>query len=308
MKRPPHDPRNPRSGRRRRGPLRGATRVDSTAVRRRVGRSEILDSARWLTKRDIDICHDVFDHRVLSSIHIRQLHFTNHRVANRRLRTLWQRRVLDRFQPKADTGSAPFHYVLDELGAHHVASARGIDIKNVRDRIREDALLFTRWTFAHRMEVSDFFCTLTWETRRLKDYRRLKWWSERRCLTEWDGLIRPDGFGRLDGRAGICRFLLELDRGTERGTRLPDKLDAYAWFARVTRGETDAVLFLFPSQERELQARSHLVPLADLCVATSTRHLFYRDPLGPVWLPVDGDRRIPLGWLPLTLKRETPNE
>jgi hypothetical protein len=141
------------------------TRVDPTAVRRRVGRFEVLDSARWLTKRDKDICQDLFDHRVLSSIHLRQLYFTHPRIASRRLKLLWERRLLDRFQPKADTGSAPYHYVLDELGAHIIASTRGLDIKKVRDRIRDDALLFTRWTFAHRMETNDFFCTLTSATR-----------------------------------------------------------------------------------------------------------------------------------------------
>ena len=118
-----------------------------------------------MTKRDRDICQDLFDHRVLNSIHLRQLYFTHPRIASRRLKMLWERRLLDRFQPKADTGSAPYHYVLDELGAHIIASTRGLDIKKVRDRIRDDALLFTRWTFAHRMETNDFFCTLTSATR-----------------------------------------------------------------------------------------------------------------------------------------------
>jgi hypothetical protein len=304
----PRDPRKRRSEASTRGRLGGVTRVDSTAVRRRVGRFEVLDSARWLTKRDQDICQDLFDHRVLNSIHLRQLYFTHPRIASRRLKLLWERRLLDRFQPKADTGSAPFHYVLDELGAHVIASTRGLDIKKVRDRIRDDALLFTRWTFAHRMELNDFFCTLTWATRRSAECRRLStWWSEGRCVAEWDGLIRPDGFAQLDGRTDTCRFLLELDRGTERGPRLADKLEAYAWFARVEPDAADAVVFLFPTPEREVAARDRLSAVPDLCVATSTRELFYRDPLGPVWLPAAEDRRVPLLWLPLvTRRRSTP--
>jgi Replication-relaxation len=175
--------------------------------------------------------------------------------------------------------------------------------EEVPDRIRDDALLFTRWTFAHRMEVNDFFCTLTWATRRVVDYRRLTtWWSEGRCIAEWDGLIRPDGFARLDGKKDTCRFLLELDRGTERGPRLADKLQAYAWFGQVEPGAADAVLFLFPTHEREVAARAGMSAVAELCVATSMRDLFYSDPLGPVWLPMSQDRRGPLLWLPLTVR------
>jgi hypothetical protein len=36
-----------------------------------------------------------------------------------------------------------------ELKYLRFASTRGLDIRKVRDRIRDDALLFTRWAFAH---------------------------------------------------------------------------------------------------------------------------------------------------------------
>lgn len=119
------------------------------------------------------------------------------------------------------------------------------------------------------------------------------------------GSFTPDGFARLDGRTDTCRFLLELDRGTERGPRLADKLEAYTWFARVEPDAANAVVLLFPTPEREVAARDRMSAVPDLCIATSTRDLFYRDPLGPVWLPLTEDRRIPLLWLPLVIRRRS---
>jgi hypothetical protein len=67
----------------------------------------------------------------------------------------------------------------------------------------------------------------------------------------------------------------------------------------LARAETapDVVLFCFPSAAREASARRVLggtpMPVA---TATSDRHL--RDPLGPNWLLVDGERRLRLSDLP----------
>jgi hypothetical protein len=92
--------------------------------------------------------------------------------------------------------------------------------------------------------------------------------------------------------------LLELDRGTERGHRLAEKLAFYGRFGAMRLG-SDALLFLFPSLERELRARRALEPVEGLIVATSYRDEYEDDPLGPVWLPVntpmsDATRRLRL--------------
>jgi hypothetical protein len=49
----------------------------------------------------------------------------------------------------------------------------------------------------------------------------------------------------------------------------------------------EALLFLFPSFERELKARRALEPVEGLIVATSYWKAYEDDPLGPVWLSVD---------------------
>jgi hypothetical protein len=110
------------------GRLGGATHADSKAFRRRIGRFEIMDMARWLTARDRAICHDVYDHLVLTATQIRRLHFSSLRSADKRLKKLYERRLLDRFRPQVSVGSAPYHYVLDELGMRVVAADRGLDV------------------------------------------------------------------------------------------------------------------------------------------------------------------------------------
>jgi hypothetical protein len=50
-----------------------------------------------------------------------------------------------------------------------------------------------------------------------------------------------------------------------------------------------ALLFLFPTLDREMHARRTLEPVEGLSVATSYRETYEVDPLGPVWLPVDID-------------------
>lgn len=61
----------------------------------------------------------------------------------------------------------------------------------------------------------------------------------------------------------------------------------------------DALLFVFPSQNRERHARRALIGAGGLTVATTVRHPALRDPLGPVWLPLQDDRRVPILDLPV---------
>lgn len=243
---------------------------------------------RWLTRRDREICHHIFDHRILTAIQIARLHFTNLRVAERRLKKLYDRRVLDRFQPHVALGSAPYHYVLDELGMRIVAADRGLDIKQVRQRLQTDLDLPAGSHFRHQLEVNDFFVTLIAACSDSNgQFRFERWWSEKRCKAKWNGIIRPDGLGEISWAGGACTFLLELDRGTERGDRLAQKLPYYRRFARMQMGP-DALLFLFPSLAREMRARRTLEPIEGIVVATSHRPAFNEDPLGAVWLPVNG--------------------
>lgn len=243
--------------------------------------------SRWLTNRDREICHHIYDHSVLTATQISKLHFTTLRGAEKRLKKLYERRVLDRFQPQVQFGSAPYHYILDELGMRVVAADRGLDLKRARQRLQTDLDIPARSHRHHQLEVNDFFVSLIKACRDSQGhYELIRWWNEKRCREAWKGMVTPDGLGELSWSKSSCTFLLELDRGTERGQRLAEKLAYYRHFGAMRLGP-EALLFLFPSFDRELHARRSLQPVEGLIVATSYRDAYEDDPLGPVWLPVD---------------------
>ena len=123
--------------------------------------------------------------------------------------------------------------------------------------------------------------------------RLAEWWGERTCATRWQGLVRPGGLGRLEGVPGpSVTFALELDRGTESRDRLAEKIVRYLLIA-AGPDAPGAVIFCFPSSEREQSARQVLAsPGLRVATATLDRHL--ADPLGGVWRPLGVDRRLRL--------------
>src|SRR6266540_4980567 len=97
----------------------------STKVARpgRVTRAYATSLGSRLTDRDRGIIGDCYEHRVLTSEQIRRVHFGDIRTAQVRLEKLYAMRLLDRFRPpwRHGEGSTPYHWVLDEAGAHVIA-------------------------------------------------------------------------------------------------------------------------------------------------------------------------------------------
>jgi hypothetical protein len=141
----------------------------------------------------------------------------------------------------------------------------------------------------HLVEVNGFFSRLAYRCRTTK-LRLAEWWSERRCAAEWQGMVRPDGLSRLRGPGVDLRFFLELDRGTESSSRLEEKLTRYARVARASDAP-EALLFLFPTERREAEARRALFNCG-MVLLTGTRGHAGEDPLSPSWLPIGSDRRL----------------
>lgn len=247
--------------------------------------------ARRLTKRDRFICEMVYEHRVLTTSQLRDLAFDNLTTARHRLAVLCQLGLLDRFRPRRDVGSAPAHYVLDELGAVVVAAGRGLEREQLPWRRDRALAIAISQRLSHLLGVNGFFCALARSSRQRSDARLLQWWSERRCAAEWDGVVRPDGYGRWQEGGGEVGFFLEYDAGTERLARLAAKLDGYEELA--LSGEPVLVLFAFIGHGREDEARSVLAS-SHLQVATAVL-LAGATPDEAIWLPVaagSGRRRL----------------
>lgn len=270
--------------------MASATRVDARAFRPRIERSHVLSSPSWLTKRDDAICLDLHEHRVLTTPQIADLHFEDVRRARRRLLILHRKGVLERFRPYRPAGSAPHHYILGEVGARVVAATHGLDLRIIKQRMERDLYLMLNPRLDHLLEVNDFFVRLIKECRNSPDYDLTRWWGERRCAGAIPTSVHPDGLGRLTSFGTSCTFLLELDRGTERGDRLRRKLLSYGRLGR-RREKPNAIVFLFHTERRERATRAKLELDIGIRVTTSHRDLHEANPLGRNWLPIAEERR-----------------
>jgi hypothetical protein len=223
-------------------------------------------AASCLTDRDRHIALDCHEHGALTTDQLARLHFTKVRTARDRLTRLYGLRVLDRFRPALTPGdgTAPFHWVLDEVGARIVAAEQGVSRDALRWRHATALGLARSATLDHRMAVNEFFVRLAVEARAAGGALR-EWYGERTTRHLLDGIAIPDGYGvlALPDRNPL-HLLLELDRGTEPLRRIRDKVDRYA--KAIPRSElADAdplVLFLVPTTSRT-EHIAHLLSGAD---------------------------------------------
>jgi predicted transcriptional regulator len=261
----------------------------------------IASYAHRLTRRDFEILIELYEHRVLTTAQIYELHFDTHTRASKRMLELYRLGLVERFRPHTPTGSAPWHYTLDEPGARLVAARQEIDYDRFTFKKARIFDVVGSPRLRHRVECNEFFARLTLACRRRG--WRLEWTGERRASASWNSVISPDGIGRIVAGDREISFFLEYDRGTENHDQLENKTCRYHIVGRTHRSE-DALLFVFPSAARERYARSALVG-ASVPVATTVRGDVLRHPLGTVWLPLLDDRRRMILDLP-RLPRDDP--
>jgi hypothetical protein len=222
--------------------------------RARVGAAAVAALASRLGERDRLVALTCYEHRVLTTEQLRRLYFRSSRRCRDRLDQLYKLRVLDRFRPyrPPGEGSAPYHWILDEAGAHIVAACLDLDRSELRWR-HQAAIAIARSTkLAHQLEVNELFTRLA-EEASAAGGRLAEWWSERRCTALLDGPVAPDGYGKLllPGRRPVS-FLLELDRASEDHERLRQKLRRYGKaLPRSALADDDPVVVVaVPTQTR----------------------------------------------------------
>ncbi|MGH2680306.1 MAG: replication-relaxation family protein [Actinomycetota bacterium] len=249
-----------------------------------------------MTRGDFEILIELYEHRVLTTPQIYELHFDTHTRASKRMLQLYRLGLAERFRPHTPTGSAPWHYTLDEPGARLVAARQEIDFKDFTFKKARIFDVAGSPRLRHRVECNGFFARLTLTCRRRG--WDIEWIGERRATASWDSRITPDGIGRIQAGDRKISFFLEYDRGTESHEQLAIKTYRYRLIGRTVRSE-DALLFVFPSAARERHARSALIG-SSVPVATGVRAEVMRHPLEAVWLPLGDDRRRMILDLPRT--------
>lgn len=271
--------------------------------RPRVDQQLLFRLAGQLTDRDRLLLRLLGEHQVLTTRQITDVAFTAHRRCETRLRQLYLLRAVDRFRPLRAVGSAPFHWVLDQAGAA-VLAAEQPEPRTAGPRRPSAGWSWHRPAslalagnphLSHLVGSNGVFTGLLRAARGQPDRRLERWWSARRCATEWGEVVRPDGYGRWEEGGAEVEFLLEYDRGTERLHRLAGKLSGYAELLAAA-GEPVPVLFVFLRAAREAEARQVLtlaarrlgVPVATAVLTPGVC------PADPVWLTTSSGTRRPL--------------
>jgi hypothetical protein len=272
-----------------RSPKRRPRRV---SLRSRSGDSSILSVIHRIQERDVRILFDLHEHRVLTTNQIVELHFPSYHVGCRRLQALDQLGFIRHFQPSRPHGSAPYHFVLDEAGAFLVAVRLDTDLKGVGYRPDDAVRIARSQAREHLVAVNGFFTRLAWRCRTSGSAVLTEWVGERQAGRGWGVAIQPDGVAGVSGGASDVRFFFELDRGTETHGQLRAKLRRYAEVALLP-DVPRILLFAFPSERREMEARRALHVLG-MTVATTPLELAMADPLAPAWLPIGMPFRLPL--------------
>jgi len=285
------------------GSIRAPTRFGGPKKKSPSGRRRNLYSILGqITDRDMRLLFQLYEHKILTTHQVHELHFSSEHRARKRARQLYERGVLDRFRPHQHPGSQPHHYYLDDLGARLVAGYLGVELKELRFRKDRIFRLSRSQRLHHLRETNGFFTRLAYGCRRSRsDIPLTHWFGERRADRQ---RVRPDGMGCLKTRGGLLAFWLELDRGTEPHGRLGVKMHQYAREGMVPDSLPHLLLFCFPSEAREVQARRGLLDLGYLTVATTTVGRHRTSPLGRIWLPIRGARRLALPELPAPARGE----
>ncbi|SFO04536.1 replication-relaxation family protein [Amycolatopsis rubida] len=264
--------------------------------------------AARLTARDKWLLALLHEHRVLTTAQIQDAAFPSGRAARQRLRELYLWRVVSRFQPFRQLGSAPMHYVLGPAGAAVLAAEHGLEVKDLGYRHDRAMGIAHNQRLAHTAGVNDFFTSLIARARRApagEPEALTAWWSESRCARHFGDLVIPDGYGRWAtrsrGAAHETEWFLEFDTGTESLAKVGRKLIGYARLAESTGIATPLLVWL-PTARREAGARTALARIHSglddprtVPVATAAADLL--DPAAPHPSPAE------TVWLPLTSAR-----
>jgi hypothetical protein len=278
------------------------------ARRTRAGNDQAaLKAAVRLTDRDRFLVRIVAEHRVLTTDQLAALAFDNVVTARHRLDTLAGLGALRRFRPHRAVGSAPWHYLLGELGAGILGAEDRDDNKWLSQvRAGRQVALQRSQRLAHMTGANWFFVSLAARARSgggqlqtwLSDCHTAEFFYDLPIsVSALASLPQPDGLAvwAEDGRE--IAFMLEYDTGSEHLAQLVRKLDSYARLAEVMsryQQRMPMLLFCFLTPRREQTARRALTASTDslsLSIATAAIDPQMTCPAGRVWMPLHGSGR-----------------
>ena len=180
-----------------------------------------------MTNRDAALLRDLWLFRYLTTKQISRLHFGHLKIAQRRLRALTARKLVDRFRTveASQTGFRTWWYRLARRGAEVVCRREDLQVERILPPTRRPR---TMGFLAHHGLLSDFRIWLRegchdsageFGYRFIPSYEEVRGGRGRRValsVPRHRRLLIPDGVFELERRdRRRALFLLEIDRGTE---------------------------------------------------------------------------------------------
>src|SRR6266536_1613089 len=169
-----------------------------------------------LTARDRALLAQLAEHEPLATSELLLLFFTGPRTCRQRLTQLERAELLLRVYPAAGrrgTGEALW-FLTAKARLLLAVPARRTPSLSLPD-------------LEHRRAVARFFCVLVERSLQHPAEGLWCWHAEARAEHGTGGRIRPDGYGRYLLPNGEVTFYLEVDRSTEQGKRVGQKLAGY---------------------------------------------------------------------------------
>jgi hypothetical protein len=243
----------------------------------------VAELAGRLTDRDRHICRLLWEHRVLTSHQLTQLAFNHLDTAEDRLRTLTLLGVLDRFRPRRDTGSAPYHYVLGPLGAATLVAEQGTTVAEFGYRRATALAVAHSRRLPELVAVNGFFCALAAYARHHPGTELARWLSQQQCHDRWGRLIQPHGFGRWRDHDTALEFFLEYHQ-EQPMSGLIAALAGYDALAQATPQLATNLLAWLTSTQREAELHRTVPPRGYLLATASPQP--GSNPAEAIWLPL----------------------
>ena len=179
------------------------------------------------TSRDVAVLRDLWLFRYVTTAQVSRLQFGHVKLAQRRLRVLHARRLVERF--RADqalrVGFTTWWYRLSSEGATVIAQAEGLTKASILPPRRRPK---TMGFLAHHALTTDFRIWLregcvaggTFTYRLIPSYEEVRYGDTRRrrvalSVPGHRRLLIPDSVFSLESGDERALFMLEIDRGTE---------------------------------------------------------------------------------------------
>jgi hypothetical protein len=189
-----------------------------------------------MTARDVDILCALEEYQLLTSTDLQKRFFTSKSFADRRLRHLYDHRLVERIIRPVSSGKAEIIYVLGDEGRKWLILQRGYPTEERQERGRRK---YPIASLEHRLAINKFRFVIEEAVRIVPGYAITQWHNTPQLIIKQERRLFPDAFIHLHTLKGQTFLFLEMDLGTETVNVFHKKLQAYHTYRERNGFESD---------------------------------------------------------------------